>query len=623
MTKQEERDAPKKHALPDFAREMRAEIASDFAQVTADTTVDHRPNNIFDRLSWFRDLRLAGKVHFIFGTFFAVGFAMVLVLALGFAELWSRNVATDRVQEAVVASTELRGISGELRYNSVRYIFGSEQATIERQRDSYQAAKAQVALVDGIIAADVPELAGRLKTIHSAIKKYNAIFVQTTDELEANGRSERAVELTYELAAQGDELLESSRQFAIDLSYYADEIQKNGINYFWAMIAIVSGLAFLALLVLLAGSRYLSRHFSSKISEITNGMNALAGGERDFEVTGHGRKDEIGEMANALELFKRANRKMEVWAQERAERAEEHIRMQEERDRTRQEDEARKSKLLEDVARQFESTIGDVVSGVAAASSQLQTTATKMAATAEQSSERTREVSQSMNEANSGATAAAAATDEFALSISEISRQAASSSDLARLATDATVEADTTISELSNSAEEVGQIVELIQSIAQRTNLLALNASIEAARGGEAGRGFAVVASEVKELAMQTSRATEQISDQIRDMQDTTGASVNALRSIAGQVRELETTAVSIASAVDQQSVAGQDLARSIDIAARGTDRVSGHVEDVRELSLSTGAAATQVLTSATELEEQATTLSNQVDEFLRQVREA
>ena len=623
MTKQEERDAPKEHALPDFAREMRAEIASDFAQVTADTTVDHRPNNIFDRLSWFRDLRLAGKVHFIFGTFFAVGFAMVLVLALGFAELWSRNVATDRVQEAVVASTELRGISGELRYNSVRYIFGSEQATIERQRDSYQAAKAQVALVDGIIAADVPELAGRLKTIHSAIKKYNAIFVQTTYELEANGRSERAVELTYELAAQGDELLESSRQFAIDLSYYADEIQKNGINYFWAMIAIVSGLAFLALLVLLAGSRYLSRHFSSKISEITNGMNALAGGDRDFEVSGPGRKDEIGEMANALELFKRANRKMEVWAQERAERAEEHIRMQEERDRTRQEDEARKSKLLEDVARQFESTIGDVVSGVAAASSQLQTTATKMAATAEQSSERTREVSQSMNEANSGATAAAAATDEFALSISEISRQAASSSDLARLATDATVEADTTISELSNSAEEVGQIVELIQSIAQRTNLLALNASIEAARGGEAGRGFAVVASEVKELAMQTSRATEQISDQIRDMQDTTGASVNALRSIAGQVRELETTAVSIASAVDQQSVAGQDLARSIDIAARGTDRVSGHVEDVRELSLSTGAAATQVLTSATELEEQATTLSNQVDEFLRQVREA
>ena len=189
------------------------------------------------------------------------------------------------------------------------------------------------------------------------------------------------------------------------------------------------------------------------------------------------------------------------------------------------------------------------------------------------------------------------------------------------MANDATEEADSTISALAESADEVGQIVELISTIAQRTNLLALNASIEAARGGEAGRGFAVVASEVKELAMQTSRATEQVADQIRAMQETTGASVGALRSIASQVKELETTAVSIASAVDQQSVAGQDLARSIDLAARGTEKVAGHVEDVHELSLSTGAAASQVLSSANDLDQQAKVLNEQVEAFLRQVR--
>ncbi|MEM8725830.1 MAG: methyl-accepting chemotaxis protein, partial [Pseudomonadota bacterium] len=125
----------------------------------------------------------------------------------------------------------------------------------------------------------------------------------------------------------------------------------------------------------------------------------------------------------------------------------------------------------------------------------------------------------------------------------------------------------------------------------------------------------------VKELAMQTSRATDEVAEQIRSMQERTGASVSALRSIAGQIRELETTAVSIASAVDQQSVAGQDLARSIDLAARGTERVAGHIVDVRELSLSTGAAARQVLDSATELDLQASSLREQVNGFLAEVR--
>jgi len=130
-----------------------------------------------------------------------------------------------------------------------------------------------------------------------------------------------------------------------------------------------------------------------------------------------------------------------------------------------------------------------------------------------------------------------------------------------------------------------------------------------------------VVASEVKELANQTSRATEKVAEQIRAMQSTTGASVSALRAIAGQIEQLETTAVSIASAVDQQSVAGHDLARSIDLAARGTERVAVHIEDVRSMSLSTGAAASQVLSSANSLEGQAATLRLQVQGFLTRVR--
>ncbi|KPP88950.1 methyl-accepting chemotaxis protein [Erythrobacter sp. HL-111] len=578
---------------------------------------------LLERIGWFRNLSLSAKIHSVFGTFFAAGFAMALVLGAGLTELWFRYNTSAEVQNAVIASTELRSTTGELRYNTARFLFESEPEMLVRQRESYEAAIAQVDAIEAVLAEHAPSIEGEADAIREDIVDYNRTFERTVAVLGSEGRSERAIALAYEISDKGDALFDASREFAGDIEEYGQNLQRTGIDYFFSMIGIVATLGMFAAVVLLFGLAYLSRDFSRKITEITHGMSRLAKGDRRFEIEGAERRDEIGEMLRALGKFKRASRQMELWARERAERADEEVRLQQERAREREEAEQRKAALLAEVAKQFERTVGEVVTGVASASSELQTTAARMAETAEEASARSTDLAANMEEANTGATAAAAASDEFALSIEEISRQATSSSELARLAADATTEADTTISALSSSAEQVGQIVELIQTIAQRTNLLALNASIEAARGGEAGRGFAVVASEVKELAMQTSRATEQVAEQIRAMQDTTGASVSALRSIAGQVRELEATAVSIATAVDQQSVAGQDLARSIDLAARGTEKVAGNIEDVRALSLSTGAAASQVLSSATSLERQASTLNEQVRAFLARVREA
>jgi len=331
----------------------------------------------------------------------------------------------------------------------------------------------------------------------------------------------------------------------------------------------------------------------------------LADGNHDVEVEDAHREDEIGDIARALLTIKKAAYKFQ--------------KLQAQTDADREAHFATLKKLTDS----FEKNVSEIVGSVASASSELQATATAMAASAEQSANQSARVSMSLGEATAGVTAAAAASDEFAMSIGEISRQASTSAELARKASNAAVAADSTISELSDSASQVGDIVEMISTIAQRTNLLALNASIEAARGGEAGRGFAVVATEVKELATQTGKATEQVAGQIKAMQETTGASVDALRKIAEQIKQLETTAVSIAAAVDQQSVAGQDLARSIDLAARSAEEVTTNLDQVRDTSLATGSAATQVLTSSTELERQAAALKTQADEFLQHVRAA
>ncbi|MEO0591446.1 MAG: methyl-accepting chemotaxis protein, partial [Pseudomonadota bacterium] len=439
---------------------------------------------LFDRFAFIRNKGIAAKINAVFGAVIALGLGIALVVGFGLTDLYQRYGSTVEVQRASVASSELLGTLGELRYNTSRYLFEQENSVLQRQRTAYRQAGEQVDSLERIAAAHAPSLTPQVVALRRDLNAYNATFEATMAEFVAAGRTAKAEGLAYEISDRGDKLFEEAKVFAKDAYTVSETMRDARVDVAFSMSRNVVGLLLMAGLVLIGGFIYLSRDLASKIREITTGMTRLANGDRKFEIEGDDRKDEIGEMLRALAMFKRANRQLELWARERAEHAEQELRAQQDRAREREDAEARRVALIADVANSFERTVGEVVGKVTSASSELHSTATRMAETADQAAGRTEDLTENMTEANAGATAAAAASDEFALSIGEISRQAASSSELARLATDATTEADTTISALSASADEVGHVVELIQTIAHRTNLLALNASIEAARGG-------------------------------------------------------------------------------------------------------------------------------------------
>src|SRR5207237_2590019 len=173
---------------------------------------------------------------------------------------------------------------------------------------------------------------------------------------------------------------------------------------------------------------------------------------------------------------------------------------------------------------------------------------------------------------------------------------ATNAADVAREAVGVTESANDTISQLGRSSEEINNVVKLITAVAEQTNLLALNATIEAARAGEAGKGFAVVASEVKDLAQETAKATDQIGAQISSIQTSSGQAVKAIEGIASTINQMSEIAAAIASPIAEQGSATQEIARNVQQAALGTNEISLNVSGVRQAAGDTGAAAHQVL---------------------------
>ena len=353
----------------------------------------------------------------------------------------------------------------------------------------------------------------------------------------------------------------------------------------------------------------LARSLTRPVVQMTKAMARLADGDLNVEVPARNRKDEIGEMAAAVQVFKN--------------NALDRQRLAEEQEASKQRTAQEKTTLMNKLAADFEANIGGLINGVSAAVAQLEASAKKMADTASQTKIKSDSVAMAAANTSANVMTVASATEELSSSVGEISRQVAQSAGVARNAVQKATHTNQMVGSLANASQKIGEVVKLITDIAGQTKLLALNATIEAARAGDVGKGFAVVANEVKELAKQTTAATKEISDQIAGIQGATNEAVEAIRDIGTTIGEINEISTNIAAAVEEQGVVTLDIAQNTQQAATGAKAVSGDISIVAAAADETGVTATHVLDAASELSQKANALRHDVTLFLDTIRKS
>lgn len=367
------------------------------------------------------------------------------------------------------------------------------------------------------------------------------------------------------------------------------------------VIAIVLG-GGLAVLI----AWFVGQGIAKPIVKMTEAMSALAKGELDVSISAEGRKDEVGKMAEAVVVFKDNMIEAERLNREKVKETE-----QKEAERQR----------VENLIKGFEGTVVSVLDKFNQADSAMGQVSGEVKNTAEKTLLGSTNVAVSSEQATRNVEAVATAADELSSSIHEIGRQVTQANQVSTNAVEKANLTSVQFKVLEENVAKISDIVDLINDIADQTNLLALNATIEAARGGEAGKGFAVVAAEVKNLANQTSQATEEITTQIAEVQNSTRNSVAAIEQISTVIGDINEITTAIAASVEEQGAATSEIARNVDEAAIGTRGVLTTIAEVQGTAEAASQAASKITDTSSSLSSQSSLLRKEVTTFLQEVQ--
>jgi methyl-accepting chemotaxis protein len=565
-------------------------------------------------LGWIKNIGLSWKVQ-LAPTFLILVLIGVGVYAL--QALRSNQAAVDALVAGPIRQSELVNDLTTAAWTAHAKLYRLA-ATAANEKDEK---KVEAMTKDASVAA--ARISDALKEVESAHGEFKP---ETLAKLKAAvtgylKQSKNAIEMADGDAGSALMFIKGAEQSFADIEKMTDDLitrssdskdreiaragMKLGQQQLTLMVALLA-VAFAGVVV----SFLIGRNISRPVVAMSRAMRELAAGNFEVQLPGLDRRDEVGQMAYAVQEFK-------VQAVAKAERE------TAEREEKNREQQAARSIELHNLAQSFETAVGNIIENVSSASSELENSAVILTRSSEATQQLSTVVATASEETSNNVQSVAAATEEMAGSINEIGRQVADSNRIANEAVDQAQKTDARIAELSLAANRIGDVTQLITTIAEQTNLLALNATIEAARAGDAGRGFAVVAQEVKALAAQTAKATSEISTQIAGIQAATQDSVVAIKEIGGTIGRVSEIAASIATAIEEQGAATQEIARNVQQAAIGSTQVATSIADVNRGAGDTGSASSQVLSSAQMLSSENKRLKAEVAKFLATVRAA